>query len=234
MQLIYVTSARSTDTSEPPVMRLRLLGHTVERWDRGPATLVGRQRGEAVIVDAASGVPFARQYCIDLARLAVNAPVVAVVSAETLSAVSAEWAVSDIVLDDRSPAEFEARIRRALARKRPLSKRETAAQDSRDMWLDLDSLTVRCDGQVVALSLAEAIVLSVFFDHPNVVVSREMLLERVWLQSAGFASRNVDTFICRLRYKLGRHSDRITTVRGAGYKFVPEPAESALLDTSAA
>ena len=53
------------------------------------------------------------------------------------------------------------------------------------------------------------------------VLSREFLLDRVWgYASAGeIESRTVDVHVRRLRVKLGEEGQRITTVKGVGYRL---------------
>jgi DNA-binding response OmpR family regulator len=60
--------------------------------------------------------------------------------------------------------------------------------------------------------------------HPGRVFTRQQLLTEVWGDDFPGGSRTVDAHIRRLRAKLGpEHQPLIGTVRGVGYKMVPQP-----------
>jgi two-component system phosphate regulon response regulator PhoB len=54
------------------------------------------------------------------------------------------------------------------------------------------------------------------------VLTREILLDKVWGYTYEGYARTVDTHIRRLREKLGSAGDYIETIRGAGYRFREE------------
>ncbi len=65
-----------------------------------------------------------------------------------------------------------------------------------------------------------------FADHPNIVLSRDQLLERVWGYEYLGDSRLVDAHIRRLRVKIEDSPNEprhVITVRGLGYRFSLEP-----------
>lgn len=77
--------------------------------------------------------------------------------------------------------------------------------------------------QTVPLTLKEYDLLHLFMQSPNVVFSREQLLELIWNPHYEGGTRTVDTHIKTLRLKLGKFakeaSDSISTVWGVGYRF---------------
>jgi two-component system OmpR family response regulator len=76
------------------------------------------------------------------------------------------------------------------------------------------------DGLVVPLSGAEFRLLSIFLEHPQVVLSRDQLLELVSGRETIPFDRSIDVLIGRLRKRLnddGKEPTLIKTVRGAGY-----------------
>jgi DNA-binding response OmpR family regulator len=78
-------------------------------------------------------------------------------------------------------------------------------------------------GRPVDLTKTEFRLLCEFAAHPNIVLSREQLLERVWGYDYLGDSRLVDAHIHRLRAKVEADPDNptmILTVRGLGYKLV--------------
>ena len=78
-------------------------------------------------------------------------------------------------------------------------------------------------GREVSLTKTEFHLLCEFADHPNMVLSRDQLLERVWGYDYLGDSRLVDAHVRRLRVKIEDHPDDpklVTTVRGIGYRLV--------------
>ncbi len=86
--------------------------------------------------------------------------------------------------------------------------------------LDLQTRQASVEGRPVELSAREFALAEVLLDHPRQVLSREQLLDMVWDGAADTSSNVVDVYIRYLRNKLG--SERIVTVRGAGYRLATE------------
>lgn len=74
-------------------------------------------------------------------------------------------------------------------------------------------------GEKVALTLKEFDLLDLLMENPGIVFTRETLLDRIWMQSAGTETRTVDAHIKTLRQKLGSEGSHIETVRGVGYRI---------------
>jgi DNA-binding response OmpR family regulator len=94
-----------------------------------------------------------------------------------------------------------------------------------DVVVDMDTRTVSRAGKAVRLTHLEFELLSYFCRSSRRVYSREHLLREVWgLRQAGQA-RTVDNFMAQLRSKLEVDPERprhLLTVRGSGYRFVPD------------
>lgn len=111
------------------------------------------------------------------------------------------------------------------ARVRALLRRTVAA----DQWPDTRavrfgdlvyspmSLEVHKGGEPVHLTTTELKLLREFAASPGIVLTRDVLLERVWGYAWSGDTHVVDVQVMRLRTKIGR--DRIETVRGFGYKL---------------
>jgi DNA-binding response OmpR family regulator len=75
------------------------------------------------------------------------------------------------------------------------------------------------------LSKREAALLRFFIDNRGRILSRDMLLERVWGYRAGVATRTVDTHVLTVRKKLRDNAQEpifIRTLHGVGYQFIAE------------
>ena len=90
--------------------------------------------------------------------------------------------------------------------------------------VDRHSYQARVDGRVLGLSFREFELLAFLTENPGRVFSRRQLVSSVW-DGAAVGARTVDVHVRRLRMKLGRHADRITTVRNVGYRFEPGRAD---------
>lgn len=116
--------------------------------------------------------------------------------------------------------ELVARVRAALRRRDtdPLAPRLRI----QDLDIDASGFRLTQAGRPVELTATEFRLLVELATNAERVVSREVLLQRVWGYDYLGDSRLVDMAVKRLRDKLGddpRHPRYITTVRGAGYRL---------------
>ena len=86
--------------------------------------------------------------------------------------------------------------------------------------LDRESHDVTVAGRPVELTAKEFDLLAFFMANTGVVVSRDLLLDRVWGQEYPGGTRTVDVHVAQLRRKLDR-PDLIRTLRGAGLQGDP-------------
>jgi two-component system OmpR family response regulator len=119
-------------------------------------------------------------------------------------------------------SELAARVN-ALARRKPIQKQPTRLE-SGDLVMDLLKRQVFRAGDAVALQPREFRILEELMREEGKVVTRTMLLERVWNYHFDPQTNIVDTHISRLRSKLneGGRPDVIETVRGVGYRMADD------------
>jgi DNA-binding response OmpR family regulator len=89
-----------------------------------------------------------------------------------------------------------------------------------------DDLEIDTPDKIVHLTLMEADLLRYLLDRPGKIVSRKEILENVWRVHEDTDTRAIDNFIVRLRRYLEPDPVKpvhLITVRGIGYRFVPEP-----------
>jgi len=136
----------------------------------------------------------------------------------------------DYIIKPFSPAELVARIKAILRRMRPAFSSKVLSFD--DMEMDLLSHSVHRTGGEVKLAPLEFQILQILMEHPNRVLSREALIDKIWGSETYVGSRTVDVHITRLRKALLKQSvtgeDIIKTVRLAGYTLrtqrrIPQP-----------
>jgi DNA-binding response OmpR family regulator len=144
-----------------------------------------------------------------------------------LIALSAEWAVDDVVLDTAGPAELDARLRVAVDRRVQVSNPTPGKVTIGDLSIDETTYSARLSGRALDLTYKEFELLKFLAQHPARVFSRAHLVQEVWGYDYFGGTRTVDVHVRRLRAKLGpEHEAMIGTVRNVGYKFVRPTATS--------
>ncbi len=134
-----------------------------------------------------------------------------------------ELGADDYIVKPFSPKEVVARVRAVLRRSRAPADGAPIAVGK--LLVDVARHTVHVDGAPVLLTPKEFDLLRALAEARGRVLSRELLLDRVWgYPAAGeIESRTVDVHVRRLRVKLGDEGCRIVTVKGVGYRLDPEP-----------
>ena len=84
--------------------------------------------------------------------------------------------------------------------------------------IDKEKYKVMCNSQEVKLTKKQFDLLTLLFEKPDKVFSRESIINEVWGSAYYVSSRNIDVQIRKIREKIG--DDKIVTVKGVGYKFV--------------
>jgi two-component system, OmpR family, response regulator len=133
-----------------------------------------------------------------------------------------EAGADDYLVKPFAFSELAARIN-ALGRRKPLQTQATRLEH-RGLVIDLLKRQVIRDGLPIALQPREFRILEELMREEGKVVTRTMLLERVWNYYFDPQTNIVDTHISRLRSKLNQGSkpDLIETIRGVGYRMAPD------------
>jgi DNA-binding response OmpR family regulator len=94
-----------------------------------------------------------------------------------------------------------------------------------DSEVNFRTFRAKGPGGEVQLTEKECMLMKLLVERQGQVVSRELILERVWGYKYGSSSRTIDNFIVRLRRYFEKNPRRpifIHSVRGVGYRFTPE------------
>jgi DNA-binding response OmpR family regulator len=125
-----------------------------------------------------------------------------------------------------------------LARLRALQRRTHSEEGTKlqigDLILDLISRRVQRLDLDIQLTGKEFTLLEYFMRHPDQVLSRDVLSEKVWEESFDRLTNVIDVYINYLRNKMDRNFEPklIQTVRGAGYMFKTPTALSRRVDVA--
>ncbi|HEY3021346.1 MAG TPA: response regulator transcription factor [Solirubrobacteraceae bacterium] len=136
-----------------------------------------------------------------------------------------ELGADDYITKPFSLREFRSRVRAALRRagmSRTESLDEEAPLQVIDLEIDPSKRAVRVRGADVDLTFVEFEILKALAANPGRVFTRDMLLTRIWGDSAFRDPRTIDVHIRHLREKLERDAkdpEYLFTVRGVGYRF---------------
>ena len=118
------------------------------------------------------------------------------------------------------PFRFEELLARVRVRLRDERAPEPTVLRAEGCTLDLRTRRLHVEGRSIDLTAREFALAEMFFRHPGQVLSREQLLSNVWGYDYDPGSNVVDVYVGYLRKKIGE--ERITTVRGMGYRLQPE------------
>ena len=129
----------------------------------------------------------------------------------------------DLQVDDyiTKPFSMQLLLRRiAAVLRRTVAGTENNQLSYRALTLDLDGYRAYVDSRMIDLTQREFELLREFLTHQGRVLTRQMLLARLWEYDFSGDERVVDTHIKNLRKKLGL--DYIETIRGVGYRIDKE------------
>jgi len=165
-------------------------------------------------------------------RQEMNVPILMLTARdeEVDKVVGLEVGADDYMTKPFSMRELIARIKALLRRERLIRQELSAEEGVRDgQTLTFDDLRINMsrrevtrDGENLHLKPREYELLTFLARHRGMVLSRDLILERVWGWDYDGGSRTVDVHVHWLREKIEpdpKNPVRIVTVRGVGYRF---------------
>ena len=129
-----------------------------------------------------------------------------------------------IGIDDYLTKPFSPR--ELIARMKAIAKRYIKEEKDEFTYLgikvDFKGRVLYIDNKEISITPKEFDLLKYFIENPNIAITREQLLNKVWGYDYFGDDRTIDTHIKILRNKLNSYRNIIVTVRSIGYKFVYE------------
>lgn len=129
--------------------------------------------------------------------------------------------IDDYVTKPFSPKELMMRINVIINRvNRHFNKKvENEIWIYKNLKIDLDARIVYLEDNKIDLTNKEFELLTYFTKNPNIAITREQLLEKIWGDNFDGDDRTLDSHIKSLRKKIGVYADNIITLRRVGYRF---------------
>jgi len=220
-KVLLLTNTQGASAEVLPA--LGLLSHSVKVLPLEASVLIDAPVMDLIFVDARREFPTAKSLTKLMTTTGVESPIIVITTEGGLTAISADWQISDVILDSAGPAEVDARIRLAVdTRNFAREAAEGVSTEIRqgDVVIDEGTYTAKIRGTSLDLTFKEFELLKFLAQHPGRVFSRAQLLQEIWGYDYFGGTRTVDVHIRRLRSKLGPEFESIIgTVRNVGYRF---------------
>jgi len=207
-------------------------GYSVETIGDGIAALEAARRSQPDLIVLDIMLPGLDGFEVcRIIRQEMNVPILMLTARddEIDRVIGLEMGADDYLTKPFSMREFLARVKAHLRRVRLIREEMEGTSKVTVEKLVFDNLTlnltrreVLLENQPIALKPKEFELLLFLANHRSQVLSRNLILERVWGWEFSGGSRTVDVHVRWLREKIESdpaNPKRIVTVRGAGYRF---------------
>ena len=99
-------------------------------------------------------------------------------------------------------------------------KTPTTITTKNEIRIDKPKHLVFVKGEKIKLTKTQFEILFLLYNHSDIVFNREKIIKEIWGSDYYITKRNVDVQIRQIRKAIG--SDKISTIKGLGYKFNSE------------
>ena len=130
-----------------------------------------------------------------------------------------ELGADDYITKPFSVKELVARVKAHLRRSKRMDTAFPTEQLIGNLRIDNANYKAYMGSEELKLTLKEFELLGMLIANRSRVLTRDLILNKVWGYEYFGETRTVDVHITNLRKKLGEYGDCIETVRGVGYRF---------------
>lgn len=159
-----------------------------------------------------------------LRRAHISTPVLLLTARDAISdkITGYDSGADDYMTKPFSPAELLAHLRMLTRRQGEVVFEEICAGD---LLLNLESYDLSCGEKTIHLSYKEFCLAKVLMSNAGQIVSKEMLINKVWGVGSSAEDNNVEAYISFVRKKIKfiGSSAKIETIRKAGYRLLKSP-----------
>lgn len=175
------------------------------------------EKVDLVVTDVMMPVMDGNELCAAVRKLMPEVPVLMLTALETIDDKERGFnsGADDYLTKPFALKELLLRIRALLRRYGEVHENMIVLPHTQ---LDYSSNTAIINGKQISLTKKEFLLLFKLLSNPNVIFSREQLMDDIWGYNSESADRTVDTHIKWLRDKAESEDFKIITVRGLGYK----------------
>lgn len=124
----------------------------------------------------------------------------------------------DYITKPFSIKEVLARVN-AVIKRSTMQNRQQATQKHAGIDVDLQKKLLIIDGTTVNFTKKEFEIVTFLMDNKDKIFSRDDLINQIWEENTVVTSRTVDVHITRIRKKLGKYADCLSSKSGYGYTF---------------
>jgi len=165
--------------------------------------------------------------CRELRQKKINVPIVMLTAKgeEIDKVVGLEIGADDYMTKPFSIRELLARIKAHLRREKREGKEEFDIYAFGDVEIDFIHFKIKREGKEFDITSLENEILKYFITHKSEVVTRDVLLDKIWGYEKFPTTRTIDNHILKLRKKIEKYPSQpkyIISIYGEGYRFQGE------------
>lgn len=177
------------------------------------------ERFDLVITDIMMPLMDGNELTAAIRKLSADTPILMLTALETIDDKERGFNVGadDYLVKPFVLRELGLRIKALLRRYKAVSEDKIVLPHTE---LNFNTNTAVINGKNVELTKKEFLLLFKLLSNPNIIFSREQLIDEIWGYDSESYDRTVDTHIKWLRDKVENEDFKIVTVRGLGYKAV--------------
>lgn len=182
--------------------------------------LLSQRQTDLVILDVMMPRMDGWEVCRRLREAGISSPILLLTAKDEVTdrVKGLDLGADDYLVKPFALEELMARVR-ALLRRRPDKTDEVGNFRYEDLLLDVDGRETLRGDRRIDLTAKEFDLLHLFMQNPKRVLSRDLIMERIWGYDYSGESNVLEVYVAMLRQKLEENGEKrlIQTVRGAGY-----------------